>query len=767
MKAIFRNFIYVLKRFATSSLINFLGLTGAITVFLVCMIQVRYDYTYNHNIERGDDIVMAYLTETETGENSLLISTPLAQRIANSSAAVEKYTLIHHFTYPFKIDENLVEIELNKVKPDFLDLFQPEVLHGDARLGLEEGTHALITESEALRIFGKSNVVGEVIKPYFESNESVKESIYTIEAVVKDFPDNCSLNNGLYIYQEEFDYSEFSFVSCFLIKPEHVPSLQEAVNSKEFWGEEGEDYSKTTIHFISFTDYPQDAKFGNIRPRLISFFVVGVIVLLIAYINFINFSLTTAPSRIKSLNIHRVLGLSKRSQQWIMITESVLFTFFAFLLSLFLVSVLANSDLSVFFNASLVLPKNTSTLLACGLLLLLLSLAAGYYPAWYATSFKEIEALKGGSLNAVNSKKIREALLLFQLCIACTLPIVTGFIYLQYNYMLNYEWGLEKENIVYFKRIDEPFDTLINKLKENPAIIDYTSARFVPGNVQMGWGMDWRDKSISFKAWPVYPNFLTFFGIDIVEGENFPSAEDGTTRLIFNQKFVDTYASDKSPIGEEFPGFDSNLPICGIAENVNFESLHREIEPMAFVTLDFQNKGIIFLKIAKGAPLREVIAWIESVINDKVSGHVSVKFLEQKLDDLYAKENNEAKLITAFSIIILLITMMGVYGLVSFNVKYKEKEIALRKVNGATENQIVVMLNKSLLYIFGVAYIIAIPLSYWLSKKWIDQFAYRIEMHWWVFVLGGFLVLLITLLTVSIKSRHAALKDPIKSLKSE
>ena len=188
---------------------------------------------------------------------------------------------------------------------------------------------------------------------------------------------------------------------------------------------------------------------------------------------------------------------------------------------------------------------------------------------------------------------------------------------------------------------------------------------------------------------------------------------------------------------------------------------------MAFVTLDFQNKGIIFLKIAKGASLREVIPWIESVINEKVLGSVSVQFLEQKLDDLYSKENNEAKLITAFSIIILLITMMGVYGLVSFNVKYKEKEIALRKVNGATENQIVVMLNKSLLYIFGVAYIIAIPLSYWLSKKWIDQFAYRIEMHGWVFVLGGFLVLLITLLTVSIKSRHAALKDPIKSLKSE
>ena len=769
MKSIFRNFLYILRRFASSSIINFLGLTGAIAVFIVCMIQAKYDYTYNRSFKHAEEIMIPYIVNHELGTNDSFISTPFAKELAELSAYIEEYTILTHFNFPFEWKDNVIEIELNKVKPDFINMFHPEVLYGDIDLGLEQGGHAVITESEAKRIFGRSNVVGEHIVPYEKESTYMKEPIYTIEAVIKDFPENSTIENGLYSYQEEFAASEWGFMGFFKIKPENIEALKEQISTNKFFGLGDNEVKNKSLEFISLKDYPQDKKFGNLKPRVISFTLVGVIVLVVAFINFINFSLVIAPSRVKSLNIHRVMGLSKRRQKWLMMTESALFTFTAFILSLFVVSALAVSDLSTMFTASLDFSKNLSFILGCGVSLILISLIVGYYPARYASSFEEIEALKGGTLSGVGSKTLREALLLFQLCTACVLPIFTAFVYLQYNYMVNYSWGLEKENILYFNNslTNQNFNTLTDKLKENPSIIDFTSARFVPGNVHMGWGRNWKGKTVSLKSWPVYPNFLTFFGVDIVDGENFPPLEDGKHRIILNQKFVEQYADNVSPVGEAFPGFNQFMPICGIAENVNFESLHHDIEPMGFVTIDYQNKGIIYLKIAAGAPLKEVIPWIESIINKESDIPITVNFLDQKLNQLYLKEQNQAQLITVFSIIILIITMMGVYGLVSFNVKFREKEIALRKINGATEKQVVMMLNRNLLYIFGVAYIIAIPLSYWLSKKWIDQFAYRIDLYWWVYLLGGILVLGVSLLTISVKSHRAALKNPVESLKSE
>ena len=772
MKTLFKNFIYILKSFTTSSLINFLGLTGAISVFLVCMIQTGYDYTYNRNFKDSDKIMQLYVTNNQNDNIDLHLSTPLIQRIGEASPVVESYAATSpSFEVPFHVGEDILTIEVTQVKPGFEKIFQPEVIHGNLALGLEKGGHAVLTASEAKRLFGKTDVVGEFVRPYMSSGFMDREEVHTIEAVIKDFPQNCSFTNGLYMYLNDFPEEEGSFLGYFKVKDKEMKALEELINSRKFWGVEDEEDMEMNerLNFISLQDYPQDSRFGNRRSRMISFFMVGLIVLIVAYINFINFSLTMAPSRVKSLNIHRILGLSKKRQQWVIISESILFTLISFLFSLLILSVVAGSDLSTLFDAKLTLSDNTSSIVICGLVLVGISILSGYYPARYATAFQETEALKGGSLSGIRSKRPREILLLLQLCTACVLPILTAFVHMQHHYMVNYSWGLEKENIVYFNAIptNQQFETLVKRLQENPAIIDFTSSRFVPGKVGMGWGRMWKEKKVALRAWPVYPNFLTFFGVEMAEGENFPEQEDGTERIIFNQKFVDLYASDSNPVGDEFPGFTGFLPVCGIAKDVNFESLHSEIGPMGFITIASQNKGILFLKIAKGTPLREVIPWIESLINEKSDVTVSLTFLDQALNNLYTKENNQAKLITIFSIIILLITMMGVYGLVSSNVKFRQKEIALRKVNGATERQVVLMLNRNLLYLFGIAYVLAIPLAYLLSKKWIEQFAYRTELVGWVFLLIGLLVLLITLLTVSFKSHRAALKNPIISLKSE
>ena len=769
MKSIFKNFVYVFKRFTSSSLLNFLGLTGAISVFIICFIQAKYDYTYNHNFKNAKDIVVGYVYSPESDSYTNYFSTPLTQKIADGYPHIEEYTNYAHYTYTFKVNNNTERqnIILNKVSKGFLSMFEPEVITGDIERAINTEGHTAITESVALQHFGSTNVLGKAITFYYSDHSLI------IDAVIKDFPQNCSFNNGLYTFLADDEPSEYSYLAYFSIDKKQRNGLEEYLASDEFLGIDSQSNEKSNrstneFHTMPLKEVHLNKNFGNTRTQLYAFGFVGLIILLIAYINYINFALTTAPSRVKTLNIQRVLGLKKSKQRWVLMTESGLFTLIAFIAAVGIVYLLTTSTMDKLFSAEMTLSANSNFITTCGVLLVVLGVLVGYYPARYATSFEETEALKGGGLNVVSSQFLRNTLLTIQLCAAFALPVITSFVYLQYNYMVNYEWGIEKENIIHFnvQETKQSYETLAIQLTENPAIINYTGSRFIPGNVGMGWGRVWKDKYVSLKSWPVTSNFLNFFGVEIIKGENFPSTEDGTARAILNEKFISTYATDEpNVVGETFPGFSTDMPICGIAKNTNFASLHSEIEPMVFVTIDDQNRAIMFLKLAKGTNLQSTITWIKDTIEKKSSSPIELKFLDKDLEKLYWKESNQARLISYFSLIIIIITLMGVYGLVSFNVKYKEKEIALRKINGANENQIVLMLNKSLFNLFIIAYAIAIPVSYWISKQWIAQFAYRIELHWWVFVVNGLLVTLITLLTVTIKSYRAAIKNPIKSLK--
>ena len=756
-----------MKRFTTSSLLNFLGLTGAIAVFIICFIQVNYDYTYNHNFENAEQIVQAYIYEPHTNEYSEFLNTPFSQKISTAHSQVKGFTNIQTYDEVFKVaqsTESQVSM-LTFVNKGFITLFKPKVIVGDISETFISPGHAALSESTALQLFGTIDVLGKTITEYYNTDNK-----YIIDAIIKDFPKNCSLSNGVFTKLENGSIKEYTYKAYYLIDRDYLNEVEQLINTNDFLEIDSKEISKQAnneYHFLPLKEYNLNKNFGGNRKQMYTFALVGFIVLLIAYINYVNFALTTAPARIKTLNIQRIHGLNKHKQRGVLMAESCLFTLVAFTAALGIVFLLSTSTVSQLFSADMTFNTNKKLFLFIGSCLIGLGLLIGYYPAWYSTSFKETEAIKGRGLNTISSHILRNSLLTIQLCAAFALPVITSFVYLQYNYMVNYEWGIEKENIVYFNTIEtnQQFESLAKQLTENPNIIDYTGSQFIPGSVAMEWGVNWQNQYVSFKAWPVTPNFLDFFGVELNEGESFPAIEDGIPRMIVNEMLITKYIPNRTEaIGTTFT---TGLPtIIGIAKDVNFTSLHMEIEPMAFITKDSQNKEIMFLKLAKEVSLQETISWIKNIIEDKAPSQVELNFLDKDLDKLYREENNQAKLITYFSLIIIIITLMGVYGLISFNVKYKEKEIALRKINGANENQIVLMLNKNLFSLFIVAYAIAIPVAYYLSKLWINQFAYRIELHWWVFVVNGLLVILITLFTVSIKSYRAAIKNPIESLQS-
>jgi putative ABC transport system permease protein len=235
------------------------------------------------------------------------------------------------------------------------------------------------------------------------------------------------------------------------------------------------------------------------------------------------------------------------------------------------------------------------------------------------------------------------------------------------------------------------------------------------------------------------------------------------SQIVVNEAFLERYEFDETIVGKDFPAFGPGR-VQAVARNVNFQSLHHPIAPMAFGVLSqWQNFQYVLLKLS-GVEIPHTLRHIEQVWTQYSNDPLETHFLDESMDRLYQKENNMAKLIGLFGLIIVVIAVMGIYGLILFNAKYKEKEIAIRKVNGSSATEIMLLLNRAILVQLGIAFVVAIPIAWYATAQWLANFAYQIPVYWWVFLAGGLIVLLITLLTVSVRSYRSAIANPTKAL---
>jgi putative ABC transport system permease protein len=343
------------------------------------------------------------------------------------------------------------------------------------------------------------------------------------------------------------------------------------------------------------------------------------------------------------------------------------------------------------------------------------------------------------------------------------------FIKIQHDYMRNYSWGFERENVLYIpvKTSDINVATFENELKQNPNILDCTISAALPGNINQNWGMEIGGKEVYFASWIVRSDFLDFFGMKVIDGRNFTTSDDGKSRLICNQAFLKEYEFSKIT-GTKMD--DSDFEIVGVIDDIHFESLHSNIKPLFFVTqsLAYHAKyGIYFFIKVDGNNTLQTVESIEKIWKKLSDEPINLNFLDANMDKLYEKESNLAKLISIFGVIAVIIAVMGVYGLIVFNAKYKQKEIAIRKVNGSTIKEIMLMLNRNVLIQLGIAFVIAVPVAYFIVQKWLESFAYKTPVYWWVFLLGGMIILLITVITVSAQSYKAAKRNPTRALNSD
>ena len=774
-----------------STVLNIIGLTLAFSVFLILMVQAVYDTRYDLGYPDTDKIVrIEYSDPTSPGVYGVQLSRPIIEQLKGYFPQVEAVACYRYYknnSGNFKeADTDIPGVRVRYATTDFdlLRVFPFEFVEGDTSGYRAPGT-AVISERGARKVFGGQSPVGKDIQ--FETKDNTGYS-WRIVAVYKDFPDNSSMDNELLlnIGDESLNNpSEWSYPCYMKLRTgEGMQPLLDSLNYM-FYGDgeyaDNADVRLSTLHEAYFArDMAGDNMAKGNRTTTMTLLTVSILVLLIAIINFVNFAMASVPFSIKSINTRRVIGSTRGQQIRAQLWRALGLVLLAFILSTGVMSLVATSSFAHYISGSLMVSDNPHIILIGLGVAVITALIAGIFPARYSTSFSPAMVLKGSFSLSAKGRSLRSVLVGFQYVISFILILCSLFITVQIKYMKGYDMGFDREQTVEFfvsSRIGNSRETLRQMLLENPNITDVT---FAGGQVvsqgKMGWGRDYQGQRVQMDCLPVDPNFISFFGMEIAEGRDFTESDNlnpnGT--FIVNQAFMAKYPFLR--IGLKFSGHqgdDMPAEIVGIVKDFNFQPLQYSVAPIVLYNFGSDPWWPLTVGYAKILPgnvqetfkyIREKCAELDPTFDTSSMG---LNFMDESIGRLYQKEDNLGRLITTAALISLLISVIGILGLVYFETQFRRKEIALRRVHGASVSEILAMLNRYYLIITAVCFVVAVPVAVVIIRSWVSGFPYQSPVPVWIFLAALLIIGLITVVTVTLQSRRAALRNPIDSISNE
>ena len=674
------------------------------------------------------------------------------------------------------------------VDPSFTDVFDFDILDGSVD-ALKEPGKVLVPESLARKIFGEESAVGKQItakesKGLLVGFFTTPEGNYTIGGIYKDLPLNSIIRNAIFLKMDEkADLHNWGNSSYnFYVRLDHPESAKDLVSDflvyykknelgKNMSWYSGEPNFRLTrlpdVHYA--TDVTFDMTPKSSRQTVLVLIAISLVILIIAGINFTNFSTALTPMRVKSINTQKVLGSSDGVLRFSLLMEAVCISTVAYLLALWMVHMAGNSTIAKLVDADMSLFAHPLLLSATALIALLTGLLAGLYPSYYMTSFSPALVLKGSFGLSPAGRRLRNVLICIQFIVSFTLIIGSMFMSLQNRFMQNSPLGYDKDQII-VTNLTAPVlkssDAFRSSLKTFSGIEDVTYGEFMLSSQDqyMEWGRELKGENIQFQCMPIDPSFLKVMNIPVTEGRDFRE-EDALTAegaFIFNERARNLY--DIS-LGDKIDGAN----IVGFIPDIKFASFRTEVTPMAFYV---RGKGYgggadyAYIKVKGDSNLQAAMAHVKSVLNEIHPDYpFNVKFFDQVLNTLYEKEENLSSLITLFSLIAVFISMVGVFGLVVFDSQYRKKEIGIRKIMGSTTSEILIMFNKTYIYILCICFALAAPVAYYAIHKWLENFALKTPVYWWGFMLAFLLVFCLTILTVTFQNWRIANENPVYSIK--
>ena len=790
MKVFFRNFVSIFRRYKLAMVLNVLGLSVAFAVFMIIMIQLNYDFGFDKFHKDYDKIFrLEYSSENQFQS---VLSRPFAEQFFESSPYIIAggFTNFRENPVSFYVEKDGEQIfyeenSLN-VAPSFFDVFTFNFVEGSNNSYLAPGK-IFIPLSLARKLFGDELAVGKQIV-------HSRRGLQTVQAVYRDLPANSIFRNGIYFDIEgenEDNWRNNNYVTYIRVNdPSNVPLIIDnfkrnfeppADRIKQYnWEEDsGIDLRLTAledIHYVTDVDFDNTPKAS--KQTLLILFTIAIVVVIIAGINFTNFSTSLAPMRVRNINIQRVLGAHARSLRLSIILETVIVSFLSYLLAICFVMMFGNTQLTSIVNFDLILSRfenvdltmaaNPMIFFGTALIALITGFFAGLFPSFYMTSFAPAMALNSHFGLTPKGKKLRNILIVIQYVASFALIIGASFMYLQNYSMQHLPMGYEKDALItadISSKIAESHDALSNQLKAYSGIEEVTYSSELLSSKDdgyWGWGREYKGEMKMLVIFSVQYSFLKVMGIEITEGRDFRQDDAGV--LICNETARKKYDME---VETDFGGIE----IIGFVSDVNFASLRKEVEPMAFYVPDAL-RGFypehVYIKIKAGANKHAAKAYIHSTLAEFDPDYTfNVRFYDEVLQKLYEKEIALNSLITFFSLIAIFISIVGVFGLVIFENRYRRKEIGIRKVFGASATDILIMFNKMYFKILLISVVIATPLAWYVVNRWLQNFVYKTPMYWWVYLLAFVVVGIITSATITFQNWRVANENPAEVVKTE
>ena len=780
----------VFRKTGVSTLINILGMSVAFAAAMILMVQVKWDSTYDKNFEGHEKVFRMENNWMDDGLFYTGISRPIIELIRTASPNLEAVGTLkeggQQVFYKEGDKESAITIPYAQIDSSMLSVFPFEWVEGSAKEFTTRGT-AILNEAFAQMIFGEESAVGKLLL----TGDSDQ---YRIIGVFKNTPRNYSMHYGIIANMGDWflhEGNEWSFSAYLkLYNPAQVreteSAILDALAPDLFEGSSDEEIAKyrkgfrlSNLHDAHFErDVRANIASAN-KSITISLAAIAILLILIAIINFINFAFAEIPFRIKSINTRKVLGEGRGSLISRQIVNAGIIALVAFALACLIVHVVSGTSLASYVSDSIALKENIGILAITLGVALLSAVAAGIAPALYSTSQPAALVLKGSYGTSVRGRSLRNALVALQFILSFVFILMALYVNVQTKFMANKDMGFPQENILqvwcgYYA--GGAHNAVHDKLLQNPSIVDVTfSDNLIVSDQKMGWGRTGDDgKQVFMEVLPVTDDFVRFFGLQIVEGRDFQESDNQseTGCFIANETFIQSFP--QYHVGSLVGGHVDNTEIVGIVKDFNFKSLKHPMGPLVLLNwgkTQWRNFSVMYVKTAPGADFKEVSDYIKETVcafdPSREPDQVAVRHLDEWIENMYQSEQSLGKLITIASLVALLIAIIGIIGLAFFETQFLKKEIAVRRVNGATVGSILQMINKKYLVMAGSSFVIAAPIAYYLMTAWRKGFAYQAPIPVWIFLVALLAVAAITLAVVTLQSWRAANANPVESLKNE
>lgn len=769
--------------------LNMLGLAVGLTCSMFIFLWVQDEISYDKFNANADKIYR--ITAKLSDVKAAVTPPPLAAAIEAEIPAIEKATRLIPLHKMITVGtKKFDEKNIYYADTNFLKMFSYPLLEGNPSVALSSPDAVVLTEATAEKYFnGAEAAIGKTI--YIDNDITGKQ--LTVTGVLKNIPSNSHLQFDLLLPTQLYDrmgdagvwdnyaaYVYFQLHDNFKATPDAIHTIERQINAIKNKSDQSGTHSSLSIQALTdihlHSDFMLDVEGQGNSKQVTIFSLVAVFILIIACINFMNLSTALSSRRAKEVGMRKTVGAQKHQLIFQFMSESLILCFISLTVAVMLVVLLLpvfNQLASKSISLHLLHIKTVGALLGTAVVVGVLS---GSYPAFILSSFDIQKTLKGVQASATGKRSFINGLIVLQFVISVILMISTLVVYQQLQFIKNRNIGFDKDNLLYVQMpqvgdLKDNKDALNAMLSQHPGIGDYTITDHLPTYLTTGAPLHWPgmdpQKQVIGSRLRTDENFIKTFGMQLIAGRFFSGdfKADDSSYVVNETALKAMGMTTVTAIGQKISMSEREGTIIGVVKDFNFKPVQQPIEPL-LIRNNFSG-GYLVMRISS-ENISHVVEQIKDVFGSVYADYpFSYGFVNEDLSKLYFTEQRMGKLFTIFSILSIIISTLGLFGLTTYAVQKRTKEIGIRKVLGASVAGVTALLSKDFIKLVLIATGMAIPIAWYAMDSWLQDFAYRIELRWWMFALAGLLAVVIALLTVSFQSIKASLVNPVRSLRSE